>query len=659
VKPLATFEKWYGRDQSPPEIIKLRAGQLDLEFQEGDLRYIRYGGQELIRRIYAAIRDVNWNTIPAQVNNLSIDSAEDHFQIQFDARHEAGSLAFHWHAFMEGTSDGTIEYSMDGEAETDFRYCRIGFCVLHPVAGIAGSPYHAMTPGGHVSGVLPELIEPQLMENGFETAMFPSCSSLTIETPAGLSVVTEFEGDLFETEDQRNWTDGSFKTYCTPISLGYPHEARAGQSFYQRVKVQARWSGQAEVREESGDSKVISLTLGKATGQPLPRIGIGMASHGQDLEAREIELLSRLRPDHLKVEAHLGDAPWMADLERAIAAAGRMGTALELAVFLADDPEEALEALKSRITGVPVARVIVLHEVEASLGTTSARWMELVRKHLAVDLPGTEFVGGTNGSFAELNRQRPDISAMDGVSYTISPQVHAWDERSLIEAIEGQRDTVRTARSYCGTLPICVSSVTLKPPFNQAATEEEAPQDPDELPAAVDQRQLSLFAAAWTVGSIRALASGGADSITYYETTGWRGLMETAYGSPLPDKFRSFPGMLYPVYWVFAFLADAREATFLESSSGRPLLLEGLAFEQDARVGLLLANLQPCSQEVCLSSLPGGNALLQRLNEDTMLLAASDPNAFLRLSESLEIHAGEAAHVLKAYETAYLEMRLE
>jgi hypothetical protein len=201
--------------------------------------------------------------------------------------------------------------------------------------------------------------------------------------------------------------------------------------------------------------------------------------------------------------------------------------------------------------------------------------------------------------------------------------------------------------------------VTLKPPFNQAATEEEAPQDADELPAAVDQRQLSLFAAAWTVGSIRALASGGADSVTYYETTGWRGLMETASGSPLPDKFRSFPEMLYPVYWVFAFLADAREATFLESSSGRPLLLEGLAFEQDARVGLLLANLQPCSQEVCLSSLPGGNALLQRLNEDTMLLAASDPNAFLRLSESLEIHAGEATHVLKAYETAYLEMRLE
>ena len=39
------------------------------------------------------------------------------------------------------------------------------------------------------------------------------------------------------------------------------------------------------------------------------------------------------------------------------------------------------------------------------------------------------------------------------------------------------------------------------------------PEDPDELPAAVDQRQMSLFGAAWTTGSLRSLAFGGADSI--------------------------------------------------------------------------------------------------------------------------------------------------
>jgi hypothetical protein len=410
------------------------------------------------------------------------------------------------------------------------------------------------------------------------------------------------------------------------------------------------------VTQQSESREPVGLNVGEATDQRLPRMGFGMASHGQEMGPRESGLLAKLQPHFLKTELHLKDASWLASLDMAIATARQLGTGLELALFLADDSERALEKLKSRIGGAPVARVIVFHEAEAPVGTTSPRWMLLVREHLSAVLPDTPFLGGTNGNFAELNRQLPDMSVMDGVAYTINPQVHASDERSLIEAIEGQRDTVVTARSYCGELPICVSSVTLKPPFNQAAREEEAPQDPHELPPAVDGRQMSLFAAAWTVGSISSLALGGADSITYYETTGWRGLMETAQGSPLPEKFRSFPAMVFPVYWVFAFLADAEEAEFVQSSSDRPLLIEGLAFQKGHRLGLLVANLQPHPQAVRLSSLPDGRASLRRLNEDTMALAASDPDAFLGLSFSLDIHGGEAVYVLLPYETAFLEV---
>ena len=220
MKLLTTYETWYGRDEPPPEVVRLRAGHLEVEFQDGDLRYIRVAGHEVIRRIYSAVRDVNWNTIPGRRTNLSLDPAEDHFHVQFDSFHEAGPLAFRWRASIEGRSDGTIEYVMEGVAERDFRYCRIGFCVLHPIQGVAGSPYRATTPDGEITGILPEQIAPQLIEHGFETPIFPSFSKLTIHMPGGVAVLTEFEGDLFEMEDQRNWTDGSFKTYCTPIALG-------------------------------------------------------------------------------------------------------------------------------------------------------------------------------------------------------------------------------------------------------------------------------------------------------------------------------------------------------------------------------------------------------------------------------------------------------
>lgn len=655
---LTRFEMWYGRDERPPEIVRLRAGQLTLDYQEGNLRYVRYAGQELLRCIYVAVRDVNWNTIPGRMTNLAVDSAQDRFRIEFDSFHEAGPLAFRWHACIEGTPQGSIEYTMDGVAESDFRFCRIGFCVLHPIAGIAGSRYRAVTPDGVVSGVLPIAVEPQRMENGVETPMFPPFSSLTVEGSCGIGIATEFEGDLFEMEDQRNWTDGSFKTYCTPLSLGYPHRARAGQAFRQRVIARADLSGQRETTALTDEPKAVALTLGETSGRSLPKIGFGMASHGGDLSDREIALLSKLQPDHLKVEVHFRDASWPACLDRAMATARQLDTLLELTLFLTDEPEEALEILRERILGVQVARVLVFHEAEAPTGTTSPRWMRLVRRHLGAALPDAMFLGGTNGNFAELNRQPPDVSAMDGVCYTVNPQVHASDERSLIEAIEGQGHTVATARSCCGELSISISGVTLKPPFNQAATEEELPQDPNELPAAVDPRQASLFAAAWTVGSVHALASTGAESITYYETTGWRGLLETMAGSPLPERFRSFPGMVYPVYWVFSFLADAKEGTLLESSCDRPLLLAALALREEHRLGVLVANLQPSAQEVHLDSLPDGRASLNRLNEHSMAIAASDPAAFLQLAESLQIQAGKATHVLEPYETAFLQVEL-
>jgi hypothetical protein len=179
------FEMWYGRDKPPPAIVRLKAGEIDVEFQDGDLRYIQYAGRELIRRIYVAIRDVNWNTIPANMTNLAIDSEADRFHVQFDAFHQTGSLEYRWHASIEGKPDGIIEYTMEGLAERDFRYCRIGFCVLYPIEGIAGSPYHVVAPEGTFSGVLPRLVEPQRIVNGFEVPMTPSCSSLTIAMADG------------------------------------------------------------------------------------------------------------------------------------------------------------------------------------------------------------------------------------------------------------------------------------------------------------------------------------------------------------------------------------------------------------------------------------------------------------------------------------------
>ena len=59
----------------------------------------------------------------------------------------------------------------------------------------------------------------------------------------------------------------------------------------------------------------------------------------------------------------------------------------------------------------------------------------------------------------------------------------------------------------------------------------------DQLPSQVDERQMSLFGAGWTLGSLKYLCESCPQSLTYYETTGWRGVMETKHSSPVSKLF--------------------------------------------------------------------------------------------------------------------------
>jgi len=235
MRTLSAYQLWYGVDRPPPATRELRAGSVTALLDGIDLRYVRAGSLEVVRRIYVAVRDQNWNTIPGRHRITRLDQQPDSFEVEFEVEHRAHDLDFAWHGRIAGSPGGQIRYEMDGVAKTAFRYNRVGLCILHPFRECAGRAYQAHTPQGEVSGRLPELIGPQRFENGYYVPLFPACSSLTIDLAGGLRARLTFEGDLFEMEDQRNWTDASFKTYCTPLSLGFPHQAymdsRIAQSF--------------------------------------------------------------------------------------------------------------------------------------------------------------------------------------------------------------------------------------------------------------------------------------------------------------------------------------------------------------------------------------------------------------------------------------------
>jgi hypothetical protein len=174
-----------------------------------------------------------------------------------------------------------------------------------------------------------------------------------------------------------------------------------------------------------------------------------------------------------------------------------------------------------------------------------------------------------------------------------------------METLATQGAAVRSARALAGGKSVYVSSVTLKMRHNPYATGAIPPTPPGELPPQVDARQMSLFAACWTAGSVRNLAQSGAAGITYFETTGWRGVMETAQGSPAPNKFRSIPGAVFPIYHVLADIGEFAGGEVLACQPSDALVVDGIALRKDGRVRVLIANMTAEPKTVTVAGLRG------------------------------------------------------
>ena len=102
---------------------------------------------------------------------------------------------------------------------------------------------------------------------------------------------------------------------------------------------------------------------------------------------------------------------------------------------------------------------------------------------------------------------------------------------------------------------------------------------------------------------------------TYYETTGWRGVIQGDAPSPVPERFPARAGMVFPLYHVFADLAEWRDGTVVRSQSSDPLAVETLVLDDDGTRHYLIANLTPTPRVVALDGLAGQEITLRRLNE--------------------------------------------
>jgi D-apionolactonase len=642
-----------GRTEPPPARVALRAGPLAVELDGADLRRIRYGDTELVQRVYAAVRDAPWNTIPATFTNWTIERASDRFTIAFEARHAHEAIDFSWHGRIQGFPDGTIRYELDGVCGGEFEYSKIGFNVHHPLDGGIGRPYRVRTPEGERRGILPDAIDPQRVVDGKLSGMFEPYREIAIEVRDGVEAVVALDGDLLELQDHRNWADGNFKSYATPLALGFPFMSTPGQRIRQVLTIGVR--GSAATESATGP---VTIDLGDAIGA-MPALGLGQAGHGRTLSPREASLVRAARPAHLRVDL-VADDPSTGDaLDRAAADARAVGAALELAIHANEASGPGLAALAARIdaTRIPVARVLVYPRSEgysAVAGFTPAPIVALAREHLEPVTGRVPFAGGTNQNFGDINRDRPGDPVVTGVCFSLCPTVHAADDLSIVENVVGASEVVRMARTFADGRPVIVSPVTIATRFGPYPAGPPAPGD---LPAAVDVRQASLLGATWTAATLKHLAESGAASVTWFESTGWQGIVERDDGSPHPG-FPSSPGQAFPLYHVLADAGEWRSGTVHRTTSEQPLVAQALAVGDAAGLHLLVANLTPGVADVDLAGLPGVGASVRSLDLESAGLAMSDPVAFRsRDGAPREVVEGRLRLRLGAYAVARVDLR--
>jgi hypothetical protein len=212
----------------------------------------------------------------------------------------------------------------------------------------------------------------------------------------------------------------------------------------------------------------------------------------------------------------------------------KAGTALDKLLFriwylcwnlTTEDPERQLSEFRDAADPARVAACLVFDKAEKS---TSERTYTLARRIL----DGLIVVAGTNANFTELNRQQPPREVP--MVYSFNPQVHAFDDLSVMETLEAQVPIVESARRFCEG-PIHVSPITLRPRFDPNASESEDDAGRENaLPAAVDPRQRELITAAWTVGTLaNLLGREQLVTLTFFQTWVGRAL------SPGPSRCQS------------------------------------------------------------------------------------------------------------------------
>lgn len=590
VSPEALRLALFGTAEPEPELRRLKAGPLSAELIAGNLRTIRFHGVEVLRAISFVVRDKDWGTYAPVLHDLAVEEGEGRFAVGYRAECTgAGGERLVYRGRIEGRPTGLV-FAGEAVPEGDFLTNRCGFTVLHPIVGLAGTEVEVEhVDGRRVAARLPDLIDP--------AQPFKDMRAITHIVAPGVRATCRMEGDAFEMEDQRNWSDASYKTYVRPLALPWPYKLPAGAPVRQRVTLDIAAEG--AVAPTPQNDAPVTLALGATRGR-LPLFGLVIAPDQAAATLDAADELAHIAPQtllfHVDPTAGHGPAELAAFAELAAAPGGEC--VLEYVVPCARPLDEEFSDLARQVAaaGLRLDALEVSPAVDRRSTPPGSVWppcppLEEVYEAARRAFPALRLGGGMFSYFTELNRKRPPVARLDYVTHCTCPIVHDADDRAVMQSLEALPFILRSARAFIGAdMPYRIGPSTIGMRQNPYGARVMPNPERRRMPMAqIDPRQDGLFAAAWMVGMAARLVEAGVESFTGAALTGPFGLLA-----------EDAPGRR-PVFHAARWLAALGGAPAIRVTTADPARVLALAGATQAgdRV-LLAANLTPQEQAVTL-----------------------------------------------------------
>jgi len=576
--------------ESPPK--NLKAGLLCVDLSDGNLRTIKYDGVEVLRGVSYLVRDRDWGTYNPEIRDLRIEQNDNDFSVSYQARCDGpDSTKLAVDVRIEADSNGTLTFDAVANTATGFETNRCGFCILHPIVGVAGSPVSVE----HVEGTLIETHLPDLIE---PWQPFKDMRAITHEAIPSVTAECRMEGDTFEMEDQRNWSDASYKTYVRPLALPWPYQIEATKPQHQRIVLNIS-DTRAATPNKTRYAEPVSITLGDTSGR-MPNIGIIITPEEAKASLAAIDLLQEIGPQDLlfhydPLAGHKGST--FADFT-ALAAKYSGRVSLEIALPCVKSLIEETTAIASdmKAAGFTPDAVIVSPAIDRQSTPPGSEWppcppLEDVYAAAGAAFPNMRLGGGMLSYFTEINRKRIPGELVDFVTHCTNPIVHAADDLSVMQTLEALPFITRSVRAIYGDKPYRIGPSTI--PMRQNPYGSRTMENPNGKRIAManrDPRHNGKFAESFALAYAISVLNADLDSLTLSALTGPFGLIADE-NEPIAT------GNTRPLFNAVKMLAQLAGKNFRLCQSSRPSDVLAMAVEKK----VWLVNITPHEQDVVVA----------------------------------------------------------